>query len=300
VSRAGLCLALVLTLGCAPIDVNTQVTVRPREAPLQQFGSEQLADRDYVASYVQLGPRLLVELREHDSCVAVRHVPVMRVEEIRRTNRGFVIWDFTLGAAAGGFAALAFVKPQLFSSRLVDGQGRIVYDSTSGYIVGGVFATLAAGLIAAGIVNALRSRDETRYAEAFEVELGPAHACASASEQGVPVRERALRLIVDGEIEVEGQTDREGRARFELASWTRPVPASGVVPAVLEIGQRDGTDVEPRVLVLSLRVPFDGMVDAHTGVADTRGGEVAAIEVESQSAPIEGPAPAPAESEAQP
>jgi hypothetical protein len=276
----------MFALGCAPIDVNSQLSVRPREATPQQFGSEQLATRDYVADYVQLGPRLLVELREHDSCVAVRHVPVLRVEEIERSNRNFVIWDFTLGTAAGGFAALAFAQPQLFSPRLIDGQGRVVVEPTSAYIVGGVFAAISAGLLAAGVVNALRSRDETRYAEAFEVELGPAHACAGSEQAGVPVRERALRLLVDGALEIEGQTDMEGRARFELGRWDRPVPASGEVPAVLEIAQRDGTDIEPRVLVFSLRVPFEGMIDAHTGVADTRGEPVAAVEL----APIEGPA----------
>ena len=270
-------LALALALGCAPIDVNTQVSVRPREATPQQFGVEQLDRRDYVAEYVQLGPRVLIELREHDSCVGVRHVPVMRVEAIERSNRNFVIWDFTLGIASGGFAALAFAKPQLFSNRLVDGQGRVVTPSTGGYVVGTVFAVLSAGLLAAGIVDALRSRDETRYAEAFEVQLGPGHPCPNSEPDGAPVRERALRLIVDGEIEIEAQTDGEGRARFELASWSRPVPANGVVPAVLEITRRDGDDIEPRVLALSLRVPFDGMIEAHTGIADTRR-PVAAIE----------------------
>lgn len=286
--RAGLCSTLLLLLGCAPIDTQTKVSIRPREAPIQQFGAEQLARRDYVAKYVQLGPRLLIALREHDSCVDVRHVPVMRVEEIRRSNRNFVIWDFTLGVVTGGFSALAFARPQLFSDRLIDGQGRVVTDSVSGYIVGSVFAVVSAGLFAAGIVDALRSRDETRYAEGFEVELGPAHACASSQDAGAPVRERGLRLIVDGELEMEAQTDHEGRARFELASWERPIPESGVVSAVLEILRRDGDDVEARTLALSLRVPFDGMIEAHTGIADTRR-KPAAIE----TAPIEGPAPAP-------
>lgn len=294
-----MCLASMVALGCAPIDVNTQVTVRPREAAPQQFGAEQLEARDFVAEYVQLGPRLLVELREHDSCVAVRHVPVLRVEQIRRTNRGFVAWDFALGAVTGGFSALAFARPQLFSPRLIDNQGRLVYQSASAYVVGGVFAAISLGLFAAGIVDALRSRDETRYAEAFELELGPTHACASSGDEGVPVRERSLRLIIDGELELEAQTDAHGRARFELATWERPVPASGVVPAVLEIAKRDSSDIEPRVLALSLRVPFDGMINAHTGIADTRSGELAAIETAPiETAPIEGPKPA--QPEAQP
>lgn len=288
---------VVLALGCAPIDVNSQVSVRPREGTPQQFGVEQLAGREFVADYVQLGPRLLVELREHERCVGVRHIPVMRVEEIRRTNRGFVAWDFGLGTFTAGFAALAFAKPQLFSNRLIDGQGRSIQESTGGYIVGGVFAAIAAGLYAAGIVDALRSRDETRYAEAFEVELGSAHACASSDEGGTPVRERALRLLVDGELQFETRTDPEGRARFELSSWDRPIPASGAVPAVLEILRQDGADIEPRVLLLSLRVPFEGMIDAHTGVADTRSAEHAAA---TEPAPIEGPQPAKPEPQPQP
>lgn len=269
------CLGLALALGCAPIDVNSEITVRPREAAPQQFGVEQLERRDFVADWVQLGPRLLVQVREHPSCVGVRHVPVMRTEEIRRTSRGFVIWDFVLGTLSGGFAALAFAQPQFFAPRLVDGQGRVVYQSGAAYVVGGVFATLSAGLLAAGIVNALRSRDTVRHAEAFEVELGPAHPCAS-SDEGAPARERALRLIVgDGEFEVEAQTDDEGRARFELPSWDGAMPTSGELPAVIRI------DDEPRVLVFSLRVPFEGLVEAHTGIADTR----------VEPAPIEGPKP---------
>jgi hypothetical protein len=281
------CAPAALALGCAPIDVNSEVTVRPREEPPQQFGDQQLASREFSAEYVQIGPRLLVELREHPSCVDVRHVPVMRIEEIRRSTRGFVIWDFTLGIASGAFAGLAFARPQLFSNRLIDNQGRLVYDSTGAYVVGSVFAVISAGLIAAGVVNALRSRDTVRYAAAYEVELSPAHACAG--EQGSPAGERSLRLIVAGEQELEGQSDEQGRARFELPSWTRPVPAGGRVPAVLEIARADGSDTEPRVLVLSLRVPFDAVVEAHTGRADTR----SYVEPEPLPEPpssIEGPA----------
>src|SRR5690606_32151754 len=115
----------------------------------------------------------------------------------------------------------------------------------------------------AGIVDALRSRDTVRYAEAWQVELGPAHACAGAESGGAPVGERALRLIVAGELELEGRTDEQNRARFELSSWDGEIPASGSIPAVLEIARPDGVDIEPKVLGLSLRVPFDDMTDAH-------------------------------------
>lgn len=262
--------ALLLALGCAPIDVSSEVTVRPREeSPPPRFGEQQLTSREFSAEYVQLGSRLLIELREHPHCADVFHAPVLRVEEVRRSSRGFVAWDFALGIATGAFAGLAFARPQMFSDRLVDGQGRVIQPSTSGYIVGGVFALISAGLLAAGTVNALRSRDTVRYAAAYQVELGPAHACV-AGDAGAPVSERTLRLIVGGELELEGSTDDQGRVRFELARYEPPNDASGRVPAVLEIARADGRDLEPRVLVLSLQVPFEGMVEAHTGIADTR------------------------------
>lgn len=277
-------LLALLGSGCAPIDVSSEVSLHPREAPPQLVGLEQLEDRDFVVEFVQLGPRLLVSLREHPSCVEVRHVPVMRVEEIHRSNRGFVAWDFALGTITGAFAGLAFARPQLFSDRLVDGQGRVVYNLSSGYIVGGVFAAISAGLFAAGIVDALRSRDETRYAAAFEVELGPEHPCAGSDAAGLAVAGRSLRLRV-GDLEYEATTDDQGRARFQLHAWDGPISADGRAPALLEITRPGGGDVEPKLLVLSLRVPFDPMVEAHTGVADTRSPPVPAAEL----GPIEGP-----------
>ncbi|PRQ08230.1 hypothetical protein ENSA7_20530 [Enhygromyxa salina] len=264
------CVGLVCAaLGCAPIDVTNTVTIRPRPGPSEQFGGEQLAAREFVADYVQIDARLLIELRELQSCVTARHVPVLRVEKVHRSNRGFVIWDFALGTFTGAFAALAFAQPRLFSDRLIDGTGREVYDYTGAYVIGGVFAAISAGLLAAGIVDAHRSRDTTRYADAFEVELGPEQACADS--QPTPLAERGLRLVVaGGVIELEAVTDASGRARFELPAWDASVPAGGRLPAVIEIATLDAADIEPRVLVLSLRVPFAGMTDAHTGVADTR------------------------------
>ncbi|KIG12751.1 hypothetical protein DB30_01109 [Enhygromyxa salina] len=256
-------------LACAPIDVTNTVTVRPRAEPSEQFGGEQLVAREFVADYVQVNARLLVEIRELQSCVTTRHVPVLRVEKVHRTNRGFVIWDFALGTFTGGFAALAFARPKLFSDRLVDGTGREAYDYTSAYVVGGVFAVISAGLLAAGIVDAHRSRDTTRYADAFEVELGPAQPCANT--QPAPLAKRGVRLIIDGgAIELEAMTNATGRTRFELPAWDAPVPMGDRLPAVIEIATINGDDVEPRVLVLSLRAPFTGMTDAHSGVADTR------------------------------
>ena len=260
---------LAFALACAPIDVNSEVSLHPREAPIQQFGIEELRGRDHVVEFVQLGPRLLVEVREHRRCSAARHVPVLRVETIERSNRGFVAWDFGLGAFFAAFGGLAFARPQLFGERLIDGQGRVVYDNSAAYVVGGVFTAVAAGLIAAGIVDAIRSRDETRYAEAFEVEHGPEGACSGEDSRGRAVAERAVRLELPGEVELEAQTDGEGRARFALPETVTDADASvtaadGTIPALLVI---DGA--EP-ALTLRLRIPFAGMADAHTGVVDTR------------------------------
>ncbi len=274
-SRGALALALALALaagvalGCAPIDVRSEVSVHPREASIPLVGVEQLARRDFVVDYVQLGARLLVSLREHRTCVGVNHVPVMRVEQIERRSRGFVAWDFALGGFFAGFSALAFAQPQLFSPRLVDNSGRQVINTASAYAVGGLFAAVSVGLLAAGVVDGMRARDETRYAAAFQLSLGPEGRCAGDDEAGRIVAERALTLRVD-EREYAAQTDVEGRARFELASHEGPIPADGRLPAVLEIAARGGVDLEPRVVAISLRVPFEGMLDAHTGTADTR------------------------------
>lgn len=292
---------LALTLGCAPIDVSNTVTLRPREGPTRQFGGEQLVGRDFIADYVQLGPRLLVELRELQSCAVARHSPVLRVEEVERRNRNFVIWDFGLGLFTGGFAALAFARPELFSAKLTDGDGRVIHDESSAYLVGGIFAAICAGLLTAGIVDALRSRDETRYADAYEVSLGPAQACAGAEAR--PLAGRRLHLVVDGALELEAETDASGRARFVLPSSLTAPDGGSSVPAVIEIMQLDGADSEDKVLVLTLRAPFAGMVDAHTGVADTRtetapehaGAAMELAPAEHAPGPVEGPAPEPAE-----
>lgn len=288
--RPCLALAVLLALGCAPIDVSSEVSVHPREGAAPVWGLEQLGRRDFVVDYVQLGSRLLVSLREHRSCVGVRHIPVMRVEKIHRSNRGFVAWDFGLGAFTGAFAALAFARPQLFSARLIDNQGREVYDYTSAYVVGGVFAAISAGLVAAGTVDALRSRDTTRYAAAFEVEFEAPSTCRGGDGSGLPVAERSLRLRVvrdergdergdqlELDLELDATTDAEGRASFELSSWSG-VTASGItnhaLAVILEIPERPATDaqrfVEVRPVVLTLELPFEGMVEAHTGIADTR------------------------------
>lgn len=262
---------LVLQLGaagCAQIDVGSQVTIEPRSGPIEQIGDTQLVARDFVAEYVQVGPRLMVEIREFETCVQPRHRPVLRIEHVRRTTHGVVVWEFAVGALTGAFGALAFARPQTFSPRLTDGYGRVVYDYTGAYVVGGVFTTIGAGLLTAGIVDAIRSRDTTRYADAYEVELGPEQPCHAA--EGVPLRERAVSLRVDdGVIELDAITDETGRARFELPPWTAQPPPTGSAAAVLRV-TAPGGGVEPRVLVFSLRVPYGEMIDAQAGVADTR------------------------------
>jgi hypothetical protein len=257
-----------ILLGCAPIDVNSEVTIEPRPGPIEQIGDAQLVARDFIADYVQVGPRVLVEIRELSTCAYARHHPVLRIEHVRRTNRGFVIWDFALGTFTGAFAAVAFARPQTFATRLVDGNGRQVYDYTGAYVVGSVFSAISVGLLTAGIVDAMRSRDTTRYADAYEVELGPEQPCSDA--QTVPLASRPITLrIDDGVIELDGITDETGRARFELPTWPAEPPTNGAAAAVISVTMPDG-GVEPRVLVFSLRVPYAGMLDAQAGVADTR------------------------------
>lgn len=275
-------LSTCIALGCATIDTSSTVSIQPRAAPVVEFG-EQLVAHEFVADYVQLGPRLLVEIRELGTCVTPRHVPVLRIEHVTRKNRGFVAWDFALGLFTGAFAALAFAQPQLFSNRLIDGQGREVYDYRGAYVVGGVFSGISAGLLSAGIVDALRSRDTSHYADAYELERGPERPCAG--DVAAPLSERALRLQVgEGVIELEATTDDEGRARFELPPWPDepPVAGDGRVSAVIEVTRLGGLDVEPRVLVVPLWVPYDGAHEANAGTADTRSSS-------ERTTPIEGP-----------
>jgi hypothetical protein len=277
---------LVVLLGCAPIDVNSEVTIEPRPGPIQDIGGAQMVARDFVADYVQVGPRLLIEIRELSTCARARHHPVLRIEHVRRTNRGFVIWDFALGTFTGAFAAVAFAQPQLFAHRLVDGQGRQISDFTGAYVIGGVFSTISVGLLTAGIVGAIRSRDTTRYADAYEVELGPEQPCSEA--EAVPLARRPITLRIDeGLIELDGVTDETGRIRFELPVWPAEPPANGAAAVVIQITLPDG-GVEPRMLAFPLRVPYAGMLDAQAGVADTR---VPTAPSTLDLTPVEGPEP---------
>lgn len=254
---------------CAPIVTHSEVRVRPRQAPTLDYGEAELA-RTLSADYVQLGGRVLVELREREQCVAIRHLPVLRVEQVERRSQGFVAWDFTLGVAAGGFSALAFARPQAFTKPLISTDGRVVYDYSGAYVVGSIFAAVSVGLLTAGIVNAVRARDTVTYADAFELDTGEPHPCPGAGE-GRAMRDRSLTLFVaDGVLEAEARSDAEGRARFELRPWPPELepPATGLAPAVLEIrADEDHPDAPTELLELELRVPFAAMTDAHTGRA---------------------------------
>ncbi len=275
---AALSLAASLAIACAPIDVTSSHSLHPRPGPTLQLG-EQLVDRHFAVDWVQLGPRVLVELREQRVCATVSSVPVMRVEEIERKARGFIAWDFALFGLNGGLAALAFARPQSFSPRLIDKDGRYVIDTRVAYITGGVFTGIAAILLAAGIVNSIKARDETLYIEAYEVEMGPEQSCPGADE--LPLRERELELVLaDRSIVVAARSDEQGRARFELPiAWPDDLepPQGPKIAATIMIMD------EIRTLEIDLRVPWwTEMIDAHTGHADTR------------EHPVEGPRAAPA------
>jgi hypothetical protein len=94
-----------------------------------------------------------------------------------------------------------------------------------------------------------------------------------------------------GVIELDGITDQTGRARFELPKWPAELPTNGAAAAVISITLPDG-GVEPRVLVFTLRVPYEGMLDAQAGVADTRIPAAAPMTMTIEP-PVEGPEPPP-------
>lgn len=293
--------SVLAVLACAPIEVESQVELRPVEAPQVSWG-EQLVERDFTADYVQLGPRVLVELRVYERCARPRHQSVLRVERVRRSSAGFVAWDFALGSLAAGFGALAFARPQLFSQRLIDGQGRRLENRTGAYVTGGVFVGVGALLLTIGIIDAVRARDEVRYAEAYQVELGALAPCASgvapapggggggglggeggvggsvaaAGSGGAPLAERELVLVLDdGRVELSGSSDGQGRAHFVLPAAELEA-TEATVPAVLKVRARSGEGFEAAVLVLRLRAPWGQRRDAHTGRADTREVEASA------------------------
>src|SRR5262245_40980967 len=66
-----------------PSDVTTTHALHPRPGPTLELG-EQLIDRHFAVDWVQMGPRVLVELREQRVCATVSHTPVMRIEDIQR------------------------------------------------------------------------------------------------------------------------------------------------------------------------------------------------------------------------
>ncbi|MFV8751293.1 hypothetical protein ACNOYE_12180 [Nannocystaceae bacterium ST9] len=263
---ASFTLAASLTIACAPIDVTTTHSLQPRPGPTLLLG-EQLVDRHFEVDWVQMGPRVLVELHEERVCATVSHVPVMRIEDIQRKARGFIAWDFALFGVTGGLAALAFARPQSFSPRLISSDGRYLIDTKVAYVTGGVFAGIATILLVAGVVNSIKATDETRYAAAYEVELGPEQACAGVD--ALPLRERELELVLaDRAIVIAARSDGEGRARFELpVAWPEGValPSGSKLAATITIVG------ELRTLAIDLRVPWwTAMIDAHTGHADTR------------------------------
>jgi hypothetical protein len=289
-----LAVSLAATLACATIETSSDVTIQPRAHAQPVIASEQLVARDYVAEYVQVGAGLSVEIRELRTCVVPHHRAVTRIEHVKRSSKGFVPWDFGLAVLAGAVSALAFARPEAFSPRLVDGQGREVRDYTGAWIVGGVFAGLSGLMLTVGTVDAVRSRDTSQYADAYTLDLGPEQPCITTPD--LALRERAITLrLGQDQLVLEAVTDERGRARFELPPWPGELPASGQVPAVIEVSPIRGDALEPRVLVFPVWVPYGGMTDVQAGVADTRRPpeqQPLDLSVEPPAeGPVEGPAP---------
>ena len=215
----------MLGAGCAQISSTSEVHLVPGEGEPRVYGAPGgwELDRSYEARWVQLGNQLVVELSEHRSCRQILHVPVVRVEEIDRKPDATLVWEFVVTGALAGFASFAFARPEAFGGQYQDESGEIVTSTEAGYRTGGIFMGIAAIMFASGVYDAVRSRDETIYTDAFELRPGDPVACA---EPVRPVAERTVTLVVE-EHEYAAITDREGRVRLWLPDQTVFADAKG-------------------------------------------------------------------------
>jgi hypothetical protein len=248
--------------GCAQITSTSQVELVGAPGEPRTFGATDgwELDRAYEVRWVQLGNQLVAEIAEHRACQEIVHVPVVRVERITRRADATIVWEFVVAAALAGFATYALARPEVFGGSRIGPDGAIVLDRTPGYRTGGIFLGIAAVLAASGIYDAVRARDETVYADAFELRPGRPIPCA---EPVRPLAARAVTLVV-GEHEHVRRTDGHGRVRLALPpEHTFANRKGAIVPRTIPAALRMDAGHAIRV---DFAVPYDrGDAPAHTG-----------------------------------
>jgi hypothetical protein len=221
--------ALLGVAGCATIETESTVELRPR-AGKAGFEAIELVDRSILADTVQLSNTLVLRLTEARGCRSLLHVPVVRVEQVTRTDpQHAVAWEYGIAGVVGGLSVLAFTRPQLFGARAYATSGGRIEDPRAGYTTGTLFAGIAAASLTAAIIDSTRLRDDTLYTDAFEVRPGEMRSC---DDDGKPLRDQNL-IFIHGQDRRSVRTDSDGRVVVTL-----PDGPDGTYEAAVVYGDR--------------------------------------------------------------
>lgn len=254
---------LVTTSACAKITATSEVRIVETDEPTTTVASgREVVRRGYEADWVQLDDQLLVQLREHQLCREQLHVPVLRIEKIRRTAGRTLAWEYIIAGAMIGFASFAFASPQSFSSSYVDTEGTVITPTGPGYRTGGLFLGLGTIVAIAAVHDTVQARDSEIYADAYVLRPGNPVPCTNPVR---PLAHHRVRLLVD-DHESEGTTDAQGRVRLALPPWENEVePATGRRKAAISVS-------DDRAIAVDYRVPYrvhEPGTLVHTGHANT-------------------------------
>ena len=218
-----LAFALALTTGCTQITTTSRVEVMPRTEvtpPRLSSPHGQVTARGAEFEWVQRGAELELTITETRRCRQLHHQPVLRVEHLERKAGMAIYWEYGIAAAFLAVGLIGVVAPQLYSPDVVTADGTIVKDNSVGYRIGGVFTGIGALALTAGIVDSVRSRDQTYFADAYRVELGEQVQCAAPSS---PIAATDIELLV-GRWSTQATTDADGLAKFTLPDFVDEPP----------------------------------------------------------------------------
>jgi len=208
---------LGLVPGCAQVVSRSSVEIMPRpDAAALVVGPPggEITSRGVEAGWSQDGDRLTVRIEESRTCNSVRHVPVLRIERVdKRTVRGAMWFEYGFGAATMVGGLIGLIRPEWFSqAQVVDAEGRVLEDKRTGYRIGGILTGIGTLLLTAAVIDTFRTRDEVRYADAYQRQEGGVVECMDPL---APVQGQSVELLVGKWSTVEPTND-EGGARFLL------------------------------------------------------------------------------------